>query len=253
MLHLANFPYKDGSYGTPTEMKAKFNGKLLSTNEELFLRVSLTDTFYLLGGLQEEVKKSKLNDYGDAFVFLAIDEEDLVFRVVFCGLNATNFSCETLFNKVLILPGQEYSIGYGRVTSLQVQDGKILVILPSRIFEFDLEDIKNNSTNYGYSRSMKYLQYFNKEWFGISTGDVLFILKHDDSLDKTLIETRLFKNSKNHNYDKLVSTGDYLLGKYDDEDGRAGLSIFYFIDEDFFDSDIHLESSSIDHGQCTPL
>lgn len=245
MLYLANFPYKRGSYSTPTEMKVKFIDNLLTTNDKLFMHFSMTDTVNLLQGLQEEAEKSKLNDYDNLFSFIAIDEADLKLRLVFCGINATKFGCETLFEKKLILPDEGFIPGTGKVNSLQVQNDKILVVLPSRIFEFSLNDVKNKQIHYGYSRSMKYIQHFDNRWFGISSGDILFILEHRDDLDRMLMETSFFRTENRHTYRDLVSTGDYLISKYYDEGGSSGLSIFYYTNEDFFQNGLKVEPTSI--------
>lgn len=233
MLYLSRFPYVDGSYHTPTVLKSKFDSKMLTTNDALYRHLSLTQTVTMLQGLEAEAESSKLGEFENVFAFLAIDETDLVLRVVFCGHNETFFRCQTLHSKVLIQSGQENFQGYGRVKSLQVQDDKILVILPSIIFQFNLADVKNLTT-YGYTRSMKFVQYFNHKWYGVSTGEVLFVLEHDASANNDLMDISFYRTAHNHRYADLVATDSYLVARYHDEDEKAGVSIYYYTEDDFF-------------------
>lgn len=233
-LYLSRFPYVDGSYLAPTVMSSKFNGTLLTSNTELFHNLNMEQTLLLLQGLEKEVEASKLGEYDDALAFLAIDEAELLFKVVFCGLNTTSFRCQALFTKSLLLPGQPWT-GFGSVRSLQVYDQQIFVITPSRIFEFDIKDVKA-PVSYGYTRSMKYVQYFNGKWYGISNADVLFVLKKDTVINE-LVDYSFFKSTKKHTYNKLIATQTYLIARYLDEDGDSGVTVYYYTDKNFFNEE----------------
>lgn len=224
-------------------MKQTFNCKLLSSNEALFRPLTLTDTITLLQGMEKEAADSKLEDFDNVISFVAVDEQDLTLRVVFCGVNATDFRCQTLHKKELIEEGQQRYNYYGKVNSLQVQDGKIMVVLPSRIYEFEIANVKN-VTNYTYTRSMKFVQYFNNKWYGISTGHVLFLLEH---LERTgeLIETSFFTAKKKHHFEELVATESHLLARYQDESGSSGFAVYYHTTKDFFGDSQNLTASSI--------
>lgn len=236
-LNLAKFPYTDGTYGHPSVMHTAIGSRLLSTNDRLFVGLSLADTTAALLGMRQEAEQSAIGHYDDVFAFVAVDDIDLVFRVVFCGANETEFRCQSLFLKDLYESWQAVGGMDSAVNSVQVQNGKIFVVLPSKIFEFEMANLKNN-TSYGYSKSMQFVQYFNNNWYGISSGNKLFVLEHDDTPARTLQEIYYYRSQKDQIYEELSATNTYLLARYKDLDGNAGFSIFHFMENDFFNESL---------------
>lgn len=247
-IYMAKFDYIKGAYLPPSVMSTKIEKEedqdLLTTNRGLFVQFSITDTVRLLEGLQEEAEASSLTNLDNVFAFLAIDEALLTMRIVFCGFKDSEFKCEIFFSKYLTFDGKKPPVAYGKVSSIQVIGDKILVVLPNRIYQFGLTNVKQNQTNYGYSRSMKQVQYFSGRWFGISKANVLFTLEPDPNLGGYLVETTFFRTEKKHSYSKLVATESYILAKYSDEDGSAGFSIYYYSDDNFFKQSEKAQSES---------
>jgi len=234
MIYLSKFLYLDSAYQAPTTMKFKFEDQLLTTNEELIKQFSFAQTLKLLEGLQSEAEESGLADIEDLFSFLAIDESNLIMRIVFCGtLPENKFVCKTLLNKILVEEGQEYYPGYGSVKSLQLLKEEIIVILPNLIFHIRIDDIKKGTT-LKYSRSMKHIQYFGGKWFGVSNNEAFFIMKSDPALGGELTDGTFFTFNKSHYYDKIVATDNHLIARYATPSGASGNSVFFYYDPQFF-------------------
>jgi hypothetical protein len=132
-------------------------------------------------------------------------------------------------------PGQEHFFpGYGKVNSLQLLKDEIIIILPSKIIHIPILNVKEGKA-YGYSRSMKHIQYFGGQWYGVSNNEVFFVLKPDPNLEGELIDVSFFTVNKTHLYDKMIATDNHLIVRYTDTNGGSGISVFFFYDPEFFE------------------
>jgi hypothetical protein len=264
-LFASRFDIVNGSYTEPVTMACPFNEDLLGSNLKLFKALRRTQIESLFQGLVNRSEGQNLKNFrlevgnNTFFSFVAVNQENLMLRVVFCGVNENtkNLSC---------IIGLSYNMAEGLSTenikgfvrSLQITEHEMLIILPRTVYRVSF-DKPAESFRFSYPDSMVYLQFFKNRWFGLTNENVLFTLQISADPSGDLVEKKFYPSSMCHNYSDLVATENYLLGVFKDSESRQGVAVIYYMDDNFFEQEAtetddpkFLMASEIPEGPTSP-
>lgn len=224
-LYLSMFPIVNGSYGSPTTFHRPLptDSPLLGANSFLLHAFNHTQTQLLL-----ETGRGRGSDLGTSFAFATLNDQKGILRVFVCSVDDGESSCEVVMEKVI----WEVKPIYQSV-KMQIVDNKILLIMDHSIVEANFgKGDDPTPKNLTFERNLRFLQYFDGKWFGISNFNRLCILKEELG---HLIEWHFYDNDENLLYEDLVATENYLVARFSkDNETQSGVSVFAYSSKEFF-------------------
>lgn len=235
-LFASKFKIENGSYTEPETRTLTMSINLLGNTPSLFRALRLHQVLTVVQGLPDQNITEEIKEMANShtlFSFIAISEESMQLRIVFCGYSeeGADIRCIIGFTYNLTDSPSTFPTS-GHVQSLQLTENSIMVILPNRIHEIPLGE-PARGINYTYPYAMNFVQYFDGKWFGLSDNNRLCVLEQDSYNGGDLIERRFFDN-KLHLYTNLVATENYLMAVYKDSNFKQGVTIFFYMDDEFF-------------------
>lgn len=242
-LFASKFEIVNGSYMEPLTASFAINEDLLGSEPRHFKALRRMQLDSLLQGLENRTEGQSLKNLqlefsnNTFFSFIAVNQEKLMLRIVFCGLNDStkNLTCVVglAYNMAAGLPTENV---LGFVRSLQTTERDMLIILPRTVYKIPFER-PMDTYQFSYPDSMVYLQYFKNRWFGLSAANILFMLEVGTDAGGDLIEKKYYPASGGHVYKDLVATENYLLGVFKDSAEWQGVAVIYYMDDHFFDEE----------------
>lgn len=246
-LYASKFKIVNGSYTEPETTEYEVGVDLLGETPRLMKALRFTQLITLAQALPNQTAMEELKQWSNnntIFSFVAVNQNTLTLRVVFCGFS-------DLGNKLQCMVGFEYDMTEGCrecvagvVQSMQITENDIFVILPRKIHRIPIAK-PESATKFLYPDSMTYVQYFDGQWFGVSSNNVLFVLGPDSVNAGDLVEKQYYKTGAAHLYTSLVATENYMLGVFKDSNSRQGVSVFYYMDDNFFNDPVHNKSKRL--------
>lgn len=241
-IFISKFPIVNGTYAEPKTLQFEIGVDILGSSPARFFKILYyTQMISLVLNLNDEKVLNKVQELSNTrtlLSFVAINKDKLTLTVVICGLANSDDPLDCLVAFTYNLTGNSFNAGPSpalEVRSLQVTEININVILPRKIIQIPFEN-PNNPSNFTYSDAIKFIQFFKGQWFGINSLNFLYILGPDEFREDHLSEKRYYSGTNDHLYTNLVATDSYLLGTFKDQYYSQGVSIFYFMDDNFFDN-----------------
>ena len=163
-LFASKFKIENGSYTEPETRTLTMSINLLGNTPSLFRALRLHQVLTVVQGLPDQNITEEIKEMANShtlFSFIAISEESMQLRIVFCGYSeeGADIRCIIGFTYNLTDSPSTFPTS-GHVQSLQLTEDSIIVILPNRIHESPLGE-PARGINYTYPYAMNFVQYFD--------------------------------------------------------------------------------------------